>query len=283
MDTILFYDTNFSAITPEKLRRSVFMESINYIASFKIDRYTYQNTRHHDCSSGYPFIGIGLLVAGSAVFTSHNGAKIEVKAGEAIYIPKGQIYYSDWAGTPDITFYSVNFDYSRQHTAAHYFPLQKFTPPEGFVKDAAAMLDSMSAGGDDAYRALSIFYRYYPEIKRALSTARHNANYLEIMKAVDYIKQNCTGDFSVATLARMCNMSESKFYAAFKAGTGYSPTEYKNHIRIMRAEQMLSQNSCSVEYICEQLNFCSPAYFRRVFKQHTQRLPSQVKSRTGSL
>ena len=259
------------------------MESINYIASFKVDHYTYKNTRHHDCASGYPFIGIGLLESGNAVFTSHNGARIEVNAGEAIYIPKGQIYFSDWSGAPDISFYSINFDYSRQHTTAHYYPMQKFICPEGLAEDAEIMLRAMQSGGDDAYRALSVFYRHYPNIKGNLSTARHNINYLEIMKAVDYIKQNCTADFPVSSLARMCNMSESKFYAAFKAGTGYSPTEYKNHIRIMRAEQMLSQNSCSIEYICEQLNFCSPAYFRRVFKQHTQRLPSQVKSRMSSL
>ena len=50
-----------------------------------------------------------------------------------------------------------------------------------------------------------------------------------------------------------------------------------------RAEQMLAQNSCSIEYICEQLNFCSPAYFRRVFKQHTKMLPSQIKNRTSTI
>lgn len=259
------------------------MEGMNYISLFKVDHYACKLNRHNECASGYPFIGIGLLEAGCAVFTSHNGARIELEAGDAVYIPKGQIYHSDWTGSPDIAFYSISFDYAQQNTAAHYYPMQKFYCSEEIFTAAKKMRSLLREDNDGGYRALSIFYSLYPEIKKALSTARHNTSYLEIMQAVSYIKQNCTADFSVSTLAKMCNMSESKFYAAFKAGTGHSPTDYKNHIRIMRAEQMLAQNSCSIEYICEQLNFCSPAYFRRVFKQHTGQLPSQVKTRTSSI
>ena len=260
------------------------MSVTNYITQFNVMHYRYKQVRHHDCSSGYPFIGIGILIRGQATFTAQNGKKIELYEGEAIYIPKGQLYYSDWSGTPDIDFYSISFDYLSQHAAAHYYPLQKFTYTDAILtaaKSAYKLINSDSE--EDHYLAISKFYEIYPQIKRALSVAHHNTSYLEIMQAVAYIEQNCTADFCVSTLAKMCNMSESKFYAAFKLGTGYSPTEYKNHVRIMRAEQMLTQNSCSIEYICEQLNFCSPAYFRRVFRAHTQMLPSQLKNRTSSI
>lgn len=260
------------------------MASANYITSFGVECYKYKNTRHHDCSSGYPFVGLGLLTEGSAVFTAQNGIQIKVSAGEAIYIPKGQLYCSDWTGEPDIKFYSVSFDYLGQATAAHYYPLQKFTYSKKLLDTVVKAHELLcSEDEDDKYISIAKFYEVYPEIKNSLSVARHNTSYLEIMQAVNYIEQNCTADFAVSNLAKMCNMSESKFYAAFKLGTGFSPTEYKNHVRVMRAEQMLSQNSCSIEYICEQLNFCSPAYFRRVFKQHTGMLPSQVKHKTGTI
>lgn len=258
------------------------MSNANYVTSFGIERYNFKNNRHHDCSSGYPFVGIGILTCGSAVFTAQNGMKIELSEGEAIYIPKGQLYYSDWTGSPDICFYSISFDYLGQSGDAHYYPLQKFSYSDKLLRlitEAYRLLNSQDE--DDAYLAISRFYEIYPEIKASLSLARHNTSYLEIMGAVNYIEQNCTTDFAVGTLAKMCNMSESKFYASFKLGTGYSPTEYKNRVRVMRAEQMLTQNSCSIEYICEQLNFCSPAYFRRVFKQHTGMLPSQVKNKAN--
>ncbi len=261
------------------------MSVMNYITLFNVEKHRFKNTRHHPCTSGYPFIGIGILVSGRASFTAHNGARIDLSEGDAVYIPKGQIYHSDWEGSPDITFYSISFDYLQNHTSAHYYPLQKFACSKELITAAAEMhsLISKGDGNGDRYRALGRFYEVYPEITRSLSITRYNTSYLEIMRAVSYIEQNCTTDFSVSSLAKMCNMSESKFYAAFKSGTGFSPTEYKNHIRIMRAEQMLAQNSCSIEYICEQLNFCSPAYFRRVFKQHTGQLPSQVKTRTSSI
>ncbi len=260
------------------------MSDVNYITLFNVEKRCYEsNTRHFDCSSGYPFIGIGIMLSGSACFTAHNGNKINVNVGEAIYIPKGQVYYSDWIGDPDIAFYTISIDYVQNHTSAHYYPLQKFSFKQELIPTIDEMYDMMCRGGDSRYASLGKFYGIYSEIIGSLSVARYNTSYLEIMRAVSYIEQNCTADFSVATLANLCNMSESKFYAAFKNGTGFSPTEYKNHVRIMRAEQMLTQNSCSIEYICEQLNFCSPAYFRRVFKQYTKMLPSEVKYKSNTL
>ena len=259
------------------------MDCINYISSFNVTKYSYKHTRHHDCSSGYPFVGIGVLTRGSAVFTAQNGTKISLSEGEAIYIPKGQLYYSDWSGSPDIIFYSISFDYIEQHAASHFYPLQKFKYSEEILKTVEQMHQLIASGGDGLYIAIGKFYEMYPKIKSTLSVAKHNTSYLEIMQAVSFIEQKCTSDFTVCSLAKMCNMSESKFYAAFKLGTGFSPTDYKNHVRILRAEQMLTQNNCSIEYICEQLNFCSPAYFRRVFKAHTHMLPSQVKHKTNSI
>ena len=259
------------------------MSCANYISSFNVTKYDYKHTRHHDCSSGYPFIGIGVLIRGSATFTAQNGTKIPLCEGEAIYIPKGQLYYSDWSGSPDISFYSVSFDYIEQHAASHFYPLQKFKYTDDMIKTVELLHRLVADGGDNLYIAIGKFYEMYPQIKNSLSVAKHNTSYLEIMQAVSYIEQNCTSNFTVFSLAKMCNMSESKFYAAFKLGTGFSPTDYKNHVRILRAEQMLTQNNCSIEYICEQLNFCSPAYFRRVFKAHTHMLPSQLKHKTNSI
>ena len=260
------------------------MATTNYITMFDINKREFKVERHFVCSSGYPVVGIGILISGSAVFTAQNGERIELHEGEGIYIPKGQIYVSDWEGSPDITFYSVSLDYQQNRTGAHYYPFQKFSSDAHMTAEIEQMYRMLCEGdGNSQYAALGRFYMLYPTIISRLSRVRYNSSYLEIMRAVSYIEQNCTADFSVASLAKMCSMSESKFYAAFKSGTGYSPTEYKNHIRIMRAEQMLTQNSCSIEYLCEQLNFCSPAYFRRVFKQHTNMLPSQLKTRNNML
>ena len=259
------------------------MADMNYITLFNVEYHRFKNTRHYEVRSGYPFIGFGILTAGKAVFTAHDGTQIKVDTGEAIYIPKGQIYVSDWEGSPDISFYSVSIDYPNTSNGSHYYPLQKVIVDKEIVDTVSEMYSLIQNGGDDRYLALGKFYGIYSKITGSLSSARYKKSYIEILKAVSYIEQNCTFNFSVESLAKMCNMSESKFYAAFKNGTGFSPTEYKNHIRIMRAEQMLAQNPCSIEYICEQLNFCSPAYFRRVFKQHTHMLPSEVKAKPNSL
>ena len=259
------------------------MSDINYITHFNILKYTFKEKRCHQCRSGYPCIGMGIMLCGRATFTTLDGSVIDINEGEAIYIPKGQIYTSDWEGKPDIVFYSIGMDYPTNNKSSHYYPLQKFTPSKKAFDTVKEIYELYQKGEQYRYAALGLFYSIYSEITDSLSRKRYKSSYMEIMRAVNYIEQNCNADFTVSGLAKLCNMSESKFYAAFKNGTGFSPTEYKNHIRIMRAEQMLAQNSCSVEYVCEQLNFCSPAYFRRVFKQHTNMLPSEIKSKPSSM
>lgn len=256
---------------------------MNYITHFNIIKYNFKEKRLNRCLSGYPCIGIGIMLSGRATFTTMDGSVTEIKQGEAIYIPKGQIYTSDWEGAPDITFYSIGIDYPTNNKSSHYYPLQKFTPDQNIMDTVKEVYELSQMEERYRYAALGKFYGIYSDITSSLSRKRYNSSYMEIMRAVNYIEQNCNTDFTVSGLAKLCNMSESKFYAAFKNGTGFSPTEYKNHIRIMRAEQMLAQNSCSVEYVCEQLNFCSPAYFRRVFKHHTNMLPSEIKSKPSSM
>ena len=285
-DTILFFIDTILFLVGIFVHNSggdIIVQEINYISHFNIIKYIFKEKRINQCLSGYPYIGIGIMLSGRATFTTLDGSVTEIREGEAIYIPKGQIYTSNWEGEPDISFYSIGIDYPTNNKSSHYYPLQKFTLDKKILNTIKEIYELSLLDKQHCYEALGKFYGIYNDITSRLSKARHKSSYIEIMRAVNYIEQNCNADFTVSSLAKLCNMSESKFYAAFKNGTGFSPTDYKNHVRIMRAEQMLAQNSCSVEYVCEQLNFCSPAYFRRVFKQHTNMLPSEIKSKPSSM
>ena len=52
--------------------------------------------------------------------------------------------------------------------------------------------------------------------------------------------------------------------------------EYKNNARVRLAQKMIEQNK-SAEEIAETLNFSSPAYFRKVFRNVTGMLPGVYK------
>ena len=98
-----------------------------------------------------------------------------------------------------------------------------------------------------------------------------------IETALFYIEAHCTEEFSVADVARKCGLSESRLYHCFREVTGTSPIEYKNRERIRRAIEMLPNAQMSIEDIAEQLNFSSPAYFRRIFKKYAGGQPSDYR------
>jgi len=80
-------------------------------------------------------------------------------------------------------------------------------------------------------------------------------------------------------LARLCCISESGFYAKFHAAVGKTPVAYCNAVRIRKAQSLLIGTDLTVEEISERLGFCSPAYFRRVFRELTGQLPKALRRR----
>ena len=96
--------------------------------------------------------------------------------------------------------------------------------------------------------------------------------------SVEHIEKHFAEDISIETLAKVSNMSESRFYPCFKKALGVTPIDYINHFRINRAIIMLTDNRFTIEEISEKCGFQSSAYFRRVFKKITGKTPRDYKS-----
>ena len=92
--------------------------------------------------------------------------------------------------------------------------------------------------------------------------------FFSIYEAVKQIERHPERSFSVHELAGLCYLSDTGFREKFKRFTGgIAPVEYRNRLRIERADAMLRRGGFTLENIAEQLGFWDAAHFCRVYRQ----------------
>jgi AraC-type DNA-binding domain-containing proteins len=95
-----------------------------------------------------------------------------------------------------------------------------------------------------------------------------------IQTAMDYIMNHLDSKLTMKEIGDVCGMSESGFKHKFRQETGYTPCDYINRNRIMRASEMLIKG-CSVVQAAMDTGFNSSDYFAVVFKKYTLQTPSE--------
>lgn len=114
----------------------------------------------------------------------------------------------------------------------------------------------------------------YPSMQKAvlfeilstlLQTDKSFSNSI-IFDGIDYLHSHYWEDPPVSLLADICHVSNEYFRKLFKEQMGKSPTEYKNELRLKRAEQFLVYSDLPVYEISEQLSFATVSHFIKTFK-----------------
>ena len=245
------------------------MQKNVFISEYLAKKITYFKTHKSVDSLHYKKFCIGYLVRGSAEYLC-DGVKYSLREGDLVYIPKNSVCVSLWEGSPDIVFYSVNFDVPYGE-GMEQFGMQVL---EGIEE---TLLADMVEELDCHYmKSLGYFYILLDQLFSKLKKKHPGAPHM-IAPAVAYLKENFTAKITVEELAKLCNLSVSSLYVYFKAELGCTPVQYKNNLLIQRAAQLLLDGGLSVEEAAKQLGFSSMTYFRKLFKQLTGKLPKEFK------
>lgn len=250
---------------------------MSYITNFSIRKFEFYKI--HAMSSPYTFLKpcIGLLIHGKGKFAFLGKSVQYANEGDLIYIPKGTVYQSTWTGDPLIEFYSLSFKFENPRSNLYKFKILKNYPQENFEK----MLGYF--GSNDTFLlSIGIFYLTLNDIFSKLEPVCPSVAFSAVKNAIDYIENNCTENFNVSFLADMCGFCPSRFYTLFKEATGLTPIEYKNSALANHAIGLLTSTHKSIEEISSKLNFSSTAYFRRVIKKATGRLPKEIRASAGT-
>lgn len=73
---------------------------------------------------------------------------------------------------------------------------------------------------------------------------------------------------SIAHMAQMSNMSESKFKSLFKKITGNTANVFFMENKLLFAKELLEKKQLTISQISDQLNFTNNSYFASKFKEH---------------
>ncbi|GAA0559994.1 helix-turn-helix transcriptional regulator [Chitinophaga japonensis] len=106
----------------------------------------------------------------------------------------------------------------------------------------------------------------------------YHTNLHDVLKVKDlYVRDFESPPLTVEELARMCNMSVTKFKSVFKSLFGMSCYQYYQAQRMEYARQLLSQQQYPVKEVAYMTGFQNTANFTRSFKKAFDTLPRDLQ------
>ncbi|GAB2722671.1 AraC family transcriptional regulator [Halomonas garicola] len=95
----------------------------------------------------------------------------------------------------------------------------------------------------------------------------HQGHYSQIVRVLSCLHASYAEEVSVESLARQANMSPSAFHQHFKQITQASPLQYLKRLRLIKAQQLLVQDTHNVNQIAEAVGYRSASQFSRDYKR----------------
>ncbi len=117
------------------------------------------------------------------------------------------------------------------------------------------------------YLMMTALLRYYCGTKDESDRMIYH-NVLRLAPVIAYISEHYCEKLYVESLSDMINVSADYFTKMFKDSIGKTPIEYINGLRINRAMELLFKTKESMAEIADEIGFCNPNYFHKIFKQY---------------
>lgn len=101
----------------------------------------------------------------------------------------------------------------------------------------------------------------------------------EILRVQQHIHAHSAEAQTILDLAARSGLAERTFQRRFAKATGFRPTEYLQHVRIMKARDALESTNRPVDQIAWSVGYADPAAFRKIFQRQTGMGPSQYRQK----
>ncbi|MBQ4510927.1 MAG: helix-turn-helix transcriptional regulator [Clostridia bacterium] len=103
------------------------------------------------------------------------------------------------------------------------------------------------------------------------------ANNSPLKASLKYIHSFYTTKIDVPYLAKMENLSVSRYGTVFKRITGKSPNEYIIDLRLQLAKSLLENTKMSIRQISEKIGYTDQYFFSRLFKKYSGVSPQKYR------
>lgn len=129
------------------------------------------------------------------------------------------------------------------------------------------------------YLMMTALLRYYCGSKDESDKMIYH-NVLRLRPVIQYIAEHYCEKIYIEKLADMITVSADYFTKMFKDSIGKTPIEYINGLRINEAMRQLSETDRSTAEIADEIGFCNPNYFHKIFKQYMNVSPLAYRKST---
>lgn len=123
--------------------------------------------------------------------------------------------------------------------------------------------DSRSAAGEEAGSGIAA---RYPRAPRA------------VLRALDYIHANLSGNPRLEDIAGAARMSVFHFSRTFRKATGTGPHRYLVQVRVERVKALLISSDQGLASIADETGFSDQSHMSKVFKKFTGVSPKAFRS-----
>jgi len=96
-------------------------------------------------------------------------------------------------------------------------------------------------------------------------------------RVIEYIHANASGNISLATMAKIAEVTPHHFASLFRNATGLSPHQYVLRARIERAKIHLKDDKLSVAQVSSLVGFRTQEHFTKVFRRVVGVTPSMFR------
>lgn len=97
-------------------------------------------------------------------------------------------------------------------------------------------------------------------------------------RLLKFIEQRIDDEsLKIEELAEAVNLGRTVFYGKIKSLVGMSPSDFLRHLRLKRAEELITKSKMNLSQIAFNVGFSDPKYFTKCFKKEMGMTPSQYR------
>ncbi|MCK8059240.1 MULTISPECIES: AraC family transcriptional regulator [unclassified Fusibacter] len=104
-----------------------------------------------------------------------------------------------------------------------------------------------------------------------------------LQKVFDHVENHYDRVITIDEMAQLSNMSYSYFSRFFKSAMQRNFSDYVNHVRVSKAENLLATTDFSITDVALSVGFSTSSYFIQQFKHYKNMTPRQFRANFKSL
>ncbi len=101
-------------------------------------------------------------------------------------------------------------------------------------------------------------------------------------RLMKYLEEHISDqNLKIEDMADAVNLGRTVFYGKIKSIVGMAPFDFLRHIRMQRAEDLISNSQMNISEIAYSVGFTDPKYFTKCFKKETGMTPTEYRDKKG--